>query len=121
MGIKSSQLARSDPESVVISYRPLDTSEADWDDWDIFPTLDPIDLAWADDERMLEHKIALSVDGMPFAPETTAMRFEFAAKGGQEKSQIAVQQIRFFGISRQKALYYEFGDQCGLEEGWTDD
>jgi len=31
---------------------------------------------------------------------------------GPKKSSIAVQQIRFFGISRQKALYYEFGDHC---------
>ena len=94
----------------MISYRPLDTSEADWDNWGSFPTLEPIDLAWEDDERMHEHKIALTIDGYPFFPETTAMRFEFAAK--EEKSQIAVQQIRFFGISRQKALSYEFGDHC---------
>jgi len=63
VGIKSSKRSSRDPESVVISYRPLDTSDADWNNWDQFPKLDSIDLAWEDDERMHEHKIALTVDG----------------------------------------------------------
>ena len=77
VGIKSSQHPSRDPESVVISYRPLDTPDADWDNWDQLPKLAKIDLAWDDDERMHEHKIRLTVDKFNYLPEITAMRFEF--------------------------------------------
>ena len=40
------------------------------------------------------------------------MRFDFTAKDEARRRDIAVQQIQFYGISRQKALFHEYGEHC---------
>ena len=103
VSIKSNKKYAHDPVSVVVSYLLLGSAADEWE------SLDPIDLDWGKDDRYTELKFELQKDGEAFAPETTSMRFEFTAKDERNKRHIAVQQIQFYGISRQKALFHEYG------------
>ena len=106
LSIKSSDNPESHPASVVVSYLTMASlAEGAKDNWE---SLDKIDLQFDANEN--ESVIELWKDGSNASPETTAMRFEFTAKEGENS--IAVGQIQFYGISRQKALYYEYGKHC---------
>jgi len=107
LSIKSSDKFDRDPASVVVSYLTMASLAEGADNWE---SLDEIDLHWEANERYTENVIELWKNGSNASPETTAMRFEFTAKEGENS--IAVQQIQFYGISRQKALYYEYGKHC---------